>query len=138
MTDPGRQNERTIQQLFDEVVNDQQYDRIPRYCAPEVLMHRPGDVVIEGREAYASHYQKLHAAFPDFEATLTDVVADSERVATRLVVTGTHDGELLGVAPTGTRVRFSAQVLFRLADGTVTAEFHQSDRTSLREQIREE
>ncbi|MEF8781819.1 MAG: ester cyclase [Haloarculaceae archaeon] len=138
MADPGRQNERTIRQLFDEVVNGQQYDRIPRYCAPEVMMHRPGDVVIEGREAYANHYQELHAAFPDFETARTDVVADSDRVATRFVVTGTHEGELLGLEPTGTQVRFSAQVLFRLADGTVTAEFHQSDRTSLREQLREE
>jgi predicted ester cyclase len=138
MAGPKRRNERTIRWLFDEVINGKQYDRIPRYCTPDVAMHRPGGVVIEGRDAYANHYRELHAAFPDFEAALTDVVADSERVATRLVVTGTHEGELLGVAPTGTRVRFSAQVLFRLADGTVTAEFHQSDRTSLREQLREE
>lgn len=98
-------------------------------------MHRPGNTSIEGQEAYENHYRALHDALPDLEATLTDVLVDEDRVATRFVVVGTHDGTLLGVEPTGTRVRFSAQVLFRLSDGTITEEFHQSDRTSLRAQI---
>ncbi len=131
------ENERRVRGLFEDVINGQAYDRIPRYCVPDVVVHRPGDVVIVGRDAYESHYRELHAAFPDFEATLTDVVVDTDRVATRFSVTGTHRGELLGIDPTGNEVQFPAQVLFRLDDGTITEEFHQSDWRSLQEQLTE-
>ncbi len=128
-------NERTVRGLFEDVVNGGEYGRISRYCAPDVVVHRPGGVVTVGREDYDAHYRELHAAFPDFEAALSDVVVGADRVATRFSVTGTHEGELLGIAPTGTRVQFPAQVLFRLAEATVTEEFHQSDRRRLRAQL---
>lgn len=135
MPTAAQANERTVRGLFEDVINGQEYDRVSRYCAPDVAMHRPGGVVTVGRDDYESHYRELHAAFPDFEATLSDLLADTDRVATRFVVTGTHEGELLGIAPTGRRVQFPAQVLFRLDEGTITEEFHQSDRRSLRTQL---
>lgn len=135
MSRAERLNERTVRGLFNKVINDQAYEMISRYCTPDVVMHRPGNTSIKGQEAYENHYRALHDALPNLEATLTDVLVDEDRVATRFVVVGTHDGELLGVESTGTRVRFSAQVLFHLSDGTITQEFHQSDRASLRAQI---
>ncbi len=128
-------NEETVHSLFEEVINGQAYDRIPTYCAPDITLHHPGDVTNEGHSAYETHYRSLHAVFPDFEATLTDVVADANRVAVRFSVTGTHRGELLGIDPTGTEVQFPAQVLFRLDEGAITEEFHQSDRYALRKQL---
>jgi len=129
-----QRNARIVRRLFEEVINGQRYDRIPEYCAEDVLVHRPGNVVLEGVDAYTEHYRRLHAALGDFEARLEDVVVDGDRVATRFSVTGTHEGELLGVAPTGTQVAFTAQVMFHL-DGEIVEEFHHSDRTSLREQL---
>ena len=136
MSSAAERNERTVRGLFADVVESQQYDRVAEYCDPEVVMHRPGDVVVEGRDAYAEHYRTLHDALPDLSASLTDLVADGDRVGTRFVVTATHEGAILGLAPTGREVRFAAQVLFRLADGAVTEEFHQSDLDHLREQLR--
>jgi len=129
-----QRNARIVRRLFEEVINGQRYDRIPEYCTEDVLVHRPGNVVLEGVDAYTEHYRRLHAALSDFEATFDDVVVDGDRVATRFSVTGTHEGELLGVAPTGTRVAFTAQVMFHL-DGKIVEEFHHSDRTNLREQL---
>jgi len=137
MSDRERRNERTVRGLFEDVLNGQRYERVSRYCLADVRLQRPGGVVVSGTDAYESHYRRLHSGLPDFEATLSDVVVDADRVATRFSVTGTHDGELLGVPATGTRVEFSAQVLFRLADGRVAEEFHLSDRATLREQLRE-
>jgi ketosteroid isomerase-like protein len=80
-----RPTERTVRRLFEDVINGQRYECLPRYCSRDVVMHRPGDVVLEGLDAYEEHYRRLHAALPDFEATLEDVVADGDRVATRLL-----------------------------------------------------
>jgi len=135
MSSAAQRNERTVRGLLADVVEGQQYDCVADYCDPAVVMHRPGDVVVEGRDAYVEHYRTLHDALPDLSVSLTDLVADRDRVGTRFVVTGTHEGQILEMTPTGREVRFSGQVLFRLAGSTITEEFHQSDLDHLRKQL---
>ena len=48
-----------------------------------------------------------HSAFPDLRVTIEDQVADGGKVATRWTVRGTHQGEMLGAAPTGNQVTFT-------------------------------
>lgn len=137
MVAPETRNERTIRRLFETVINGQQYEQIQEYCQQDVVLNRPGGRRVVGRDAYAQHYRELHGVFPDLATDLTDLVADRERVATRFLVTGTHEGELMGVSASGNSVEFAAQILFRLADGRVTEEFHQSDWQAVESQIRE-
>jgi hypothetical protein len=47
------------------------------------------------------------SAFPDFRVTIEDQVAEVGRVATRWTVRGTHQGEMMGAAPTGNQVTFT-------------------------------
>jgi predicted ester cyclase len=130
-----RANERHVRRLLTDVVNEKQYEQIPEFCADSVRLHRPGDVVLEGIEAYTDHYRRIHAALPDFRATIQTIVVDGDTVATHCSITGTHEGELLNIEPTGTEVTFTAQILFQLGDGEIVEEFHQSDLTSLRQQL---
>ncbi len=135
MADRERRNERIVRGLFEDVVNGNRYEQIPEYCTEDVVVHRPGDEITVGIDAYENHYRTLHAAFPDFDATPADVVVEGDCVATRLSVTGTHEGELLGIPATGREVTFGAQILFHLDDGAVTEEYHQSDHAALRDQL---
>jgi predicted ester cyclase len=137
MAGQREKNERVVRSLFETVINGQEYEAIDQYCSTDVRLHRPGDVIEEGIDAYEAHYRTLHTVFPDFEAALTHVVADHTAVATRFTASGTHDAELFGIPATGTTVQFNAQIVFRLDGETVVAEFHQSDRTHLREQLRQ-
>ena len=133
MTD--RENERLVRSLVTDVLNDKRYDAITEYCHDDVVMHRPGGFDEMGLDAYTEHYRRLHRAFPDFDATIERVLADHEHVAVRLRLTGTHEGDLLGVAPTGTNVAFTAQIVYRLSDSRVAEEWHESDRLGLLRQL---
>jgi steroid delta-isomerase-like uncharacterized protein len=46
----------------------------------------------------------LHHAFPDLHVTQAGRVAEGDKVAFRWMMSGTHEGELMGVAPTGEKV----------------------------------
>src|SRR5262249_21398608 len=57
--------------------------------------------------------------FPDFHNRVEELVPEGERVVARLTYTGTHAGELLGIAPTGRRVNYAGVALFRIASGQI-------------------
>lgn len=66
---------------------------------------------------------RLRAAFPDYQITIDDQVAEGDRVATVWTGQGTHHGEWTSpagsVAPTGTSVTWTATTTLRLEGGKI-------------------
>jgi predicted ester cyclase len=68
--------------------------------------------------------------------TPEDAFASEDRVAARLTVTGTHDGELMGVPPTHRTVRFDVITILRLDDdGRIAERWNVTDLLGLLQQI---
>jgi predicted ester cyclase len=57
-----------------------------------------------GPEGVRQAWHMMRSAFPDLQATLDDLVAEGDKVAVRGHIDGTHDGEVMGIPPTGKRV----------------------------------
>ncbi|MEH0832021.1 ester cyclase [Pectobacterium cacticida] len=66
-------------------------------------------------------------AFPDVIITLHDVVQEPGRIGVRAEISGTHQGELFGIAPTGKAVSFRLHEFHLLEDGRVTTTWHMED-----------
>ncbi len=64
-------------------------------------------------------FSSLHAAFPDLRMDAEDVIAEGDKVVQRWTATGTHDGDLMGIAPTGNRVEFTGMEISRISGGKV-------------------
>jgi predicted ester cyclase/dienelactone hydrolase len=79
--------------------------------------------------------QMMRAAFPDFHMEITHMIAEDDRVAARFVETGTHQGELFGVAPTGKQVRFTEIGILRVADGKIVESWYDVDMLGLMQQL---
>lgn len=62
----------------------------------------------------------LLGAMPDLQLNLEDVVAEGSKVAVRLMIRGTHSGDLAGLAPTGRHVEVGVMDLFHLRDGRLS------------------
>ena len=55
-------------------------------------------------------------AFPDLHISVDEMIAEGDRVFVRTTMTGTHDGEYKGIAPTGRNVATDCAEVFRLDD----------------------
>ena len=59
----------------------------------------------------------LRTAFPDLRFTIEELVAEGDIVAGRLTMSGTHEGPLMGMQPTGRWVRQDHMRFVRFRDG---------------------
>ena len=48
---------------------------------------------------------EFRTGFPDLRAEVEDIVGEGDRVALRVMITGTHQGPFFGTAPTGQAVQ---------------------------------
>lgn len=65
-------------------------------------------------------------AFPDFHMTIEDQIVEGDRVATRVTITGTHQGEFRGVPATDRAVAYAGIAIDRIVDGKVREMWHVS------------
>ena len=98
-------------------LNAQDIEAHDKYWSTDMIWHGPpgfGDV--HGLEAFKSEVlAPFYVAFPDFHGTIDIKVAQGDWIAATGFVTGTHQGEWLGIPPTGkpVKMRYSDFWLFR-------------------------
>jgi len=74
-------------------------------------------------------------AFPDLRIAEADSIREGDKAAFRWVMSGTHEGEFLGVAPTGERIEAMGMDIVRIVGGEVAEHWGEFDAMSLLRQI---
>ena len=69
------------------------------------------------REGLKQLMTMAFTAFPDFQETIEDIIAEGDKVWARITFTGTHTGEWMGIAPTGKTVTTEMVDIFRIENG---------------------
>ena len=111
--------------------NQHNPDLAAEFVTPDVKWHGGTLGSIEASENLVALLRGFIGALPDLNAQEQDIVADGDTVAIRFVVEATHQGELLGIAPTGRRVRWDAIDVYRVRDGKISEEWAADDLTAI-------
>ena len=96
--------------------------------------HTP-EGVLQGHAGARRHYDTYVAAFPDTKIGIDGMVAEGDKVSVRWTATGTHRGELEGIAPTGKRVTVPGNLAVRGSGGKVVEDHNLWDTLKLAQQI---
>lgn len=97
--------------------NRGELDRIAEFVTPDFVNHEAWEGEDPGVDGFLIRMKRLHDAFPDMHMELFEVVAGDDLVAYRSELTGTHEGQLLGIPPTGKRFRAQQMHMLRMRDG---------------------
>jgi predicted ester cyclase len=93
-------------------------------------------------EPFASGIQRGNSvyleAFPDMHVSIEELIAEDDKVVCRGIFTGTQDGEIKGVAPTGRAVSVDFAEIHRIKDGRVVSYWCQMDVAGLLRQLTED
>ena len=109
------ENKARHRQFVEEIFNKKNLELIPEFIAPGFVDHMPVDDLYG--EKGVNFTAALITAFPDLHWTIEDMIAEGDKLATRITCEGTFTGEFLGNAPTGNKVTLSMIIITQWKDG---------------------
>lgn len=130
----SEQNKRIARRIPEELATDGNLDLIEELYAEDAVEHNPlGDH--RGWTAIRENMERFTAAFPGCLATVEDCIAEGDLVAMRVTLSGTHEGEFMGLEPTGREFEVGNMVFTRLDDGKIAERWVQPDTLGLLGQL---
>lgn len=103
-----------VREFNEDVFNGRDYDRMEEFQTEDYVQHGPmAGMEVRGTEEALQNLKVFHEAFPDLEATEELSFGGGEYVCTHYTYRGTHDGELMGIPPTGKRAEVPGIVINR-------------------------
>lgn len=118
-----------------EAFNKGNLDIVEELIHPNFVNHDPLPGQSHDKSGVAPAVLTLRQAFPDLSFTNDEIIAQGEIVAHRARITGTHQGEYLGVAPTGQQITIRLSDFQRWQDGKMIERWSILDTTDLVEKL---
>ena len=134
MSDPTA-NKALVAEFIDALFTSGELEAVDRYLAPGFVNHDPFPGFAPDREGMRQTAQAFRQAFPDWHAGQEAHIAEGDLVAERFTARGTHQGELLGAAPTGREVVLAGINIFRGEDGKVAERWGRTDDLGFLQQL---
>jgi predicted ester cyclase len=90
---------------------------------------------VRGPDGLAEMVQGYRSGLADLSVTVEHQFTEGDFVGTRCTIRGRHDGELMGVPPTGRDVAFMSLTISRCRDGKIAEEWELIDAVGVMRQI---
>ena len=132
----SEENKAVVRRQEEEIFTQGNLDAADEIYAPNYVGHDPSNPEdIRGLEAAKQAAADYREAFPDLQVTVEDLIAEGDKVAARVRFSGTHQGELDGIAPTGRRVDCTGIVISRIEGGKIAEDWANFDDLGLMRQL---
>ena len=89
----------------------------------------------EGKDWVKMQYDIFTNAFSDLQIEIEDMVETGDKVATRVLITGTHDGELMGIPATGKKVSIDGMGIHTAENGLCAESWFYMDEAKMMQQL---
>ena len=131
----AEENGALVRRFVQEIFNQGNLEVAEEILAPDYLHHDPTTNEfgsgIEGFKQMISIYRQ---AF-DLQIVLEDQITAGEKVVDRWTGHGIHQGEFMGMAPTGKRITATGISIHRIADGKIAETWNNYDALSIFQQL---
>ncbi len=134
MTTP-EENEQIARKFPEEVISEKNIDLIDEIFTEDVIDHHSTFGKTRGREALKQTTEYFHSAFEGSSAKVEDILADENRVAIRWSGRGFHEGEFMGIEPTGKTYVIEVTMFARMQDGKIAERWLLEDTVDLLRQL---
>ena len=128
-------NNKTLNERWIDAFNARDWAAEAALRTPDFQAHMPGIPGPLTSQAWAGFMSVFCTAFPDGRIQVEDAIAEAGMVASRWVMTGTHNGDFQGVPPTGRPVTMRGIDFSRIEGGRIAEHWAQLDLLAVMAQI---
>lgn len=121
--------------FYTEVLNQGKFEVIDQLVAEDFTEHEELPGMPTDKEAPRAFAGMMRDAFPDFNATVEDMIVEGDKLVVRARMSGTHKGEFMGIPPTGNKVDVQAIDIVAIRNGKVTDHWGVSDSLTMMQQL---
>lgn len=114
-------NKKVAVSYFEELVNKRKLELVNEIFSPNFISHN-----MDGKQSNSikdnvlvPYLQRLYKAFPDFTYMVNEAIAEGNKVAIYVTVTGTHMEEFLGAKASGNKVVYKEMYIFKMEEGKI-------------------
>ncbi len=116
----AEENKAVTRRFLEEIFTAGNLELVDELFASNYVLHDPSvPQEVRGPEGMKQYVAMYRAAYPDTRFTIEDQIAQGDEVATRWTGQGTHQGELMGIAPTGRAVTVTGIEVDRIVGGKI-------------------
>ncbi len=124
------------QAVYDGIQSGSDVDAtIDRYMADSFVEHEALPDMDNSREAPRQMFKMMHVAFPDFRVEVDEMLQDGDKVVCRARMSGTHEGEFMGMPATGNRFEVNAIDILQFHGDKCVAHWGVMDSAAMAEQL---
>ena len=123
-----------VRRLYAEV-SAGNLDALDELISDDMVEHEETAGLEPTKEGVKQFFAMFRAAFPDLGMEAHEMLAEGDLVCVRGTMTGTHQGEFMGIPPTGKRVEMQLIDIVRVRDGQAVEHWGVTDALSLMQQL---
>ena len=132
---PTEENKAIARRWNEGVWNKGNLAAIDELFATDFVFNYPPPGATPDREGYKQFVTRNFATWADIRCTIEDMVAERDKVAVRWTWSGTHTGELMGIAPTGKQVTMTGISIMHIVGGKIAKEWTEMDILGVLQQL---
>ena len=130
------EHKRLVEDFIQPLFTRGDLSAVETYLSPDFVDHDPtlpgGEPGPEAMRTAAAYFRR---ACPDWRSDIEQLIAEGELVVEQFTASGTHRGELMGVAATGRELTLRGINIFRVRDGLITERWGRLDQLGLLRQL---
>jgi steroid delta-isomerase-like uncharacterized protein len=127
-------NKAVVRRLY-EAMGAGDFETLEELIADDMVEHEEIPGFEPNKQGTLQFFKILRAAFPDLIMAPDDMVSEGHRVFVRATMTGTQQGEFMGIPATGKHIEVPVADFIRLEDGKLVEHWGITDTETMMRQL---
>ena len=108
-----------IKYFYETIVSENQIERMAEFVSPECCVKIGEKQIPADIDGMKEHIKATKQTYPDYRMKILKQFCDGDYVISEFIMEGTHEGEWIGIKPTGKRLVFTGVNIDKVADGLI-------------------
>ncbi len=130
----SEENKAILNRLY-EMFSQGNVTGLDELMAAGFIDHNPDPNQGPGLEGLKQALTMWRSAFPDLRMSAEDLIAEDDKVVSRVLIQGTNSGAFMGMPATGKQVTITGIEIVRIADGKIVERWGELDAMGMLQQL---